>query len=137
MIEDAIKNLLRTDVVLLGLLGGDAQKCDLLTIPSGTNPPYLSFNVIKSVPAGRQNLCDPTAIGLMQTSLMLTPWAELATDVDAMHKAARSALLNCQRTSVFDTQIHSITFQGFEPWAMDEITQLLTRGQVFLVTHNE
>lgn len=138
MIELAILTLLRGSAPLLALVGNEPKRIDLVDIAEGLAvPPYLTFNVTSAVPAGRPNLCNPAALGLLNAEVLVTPWADTVPPVKAMHDAVRAALLAAQRVAVDGVHIQSTAFLRFGPWAREPETNLLTRGQVFLVSYTE
>lgn len=139
MIETVIRDLLRGNAPLLALVGGVPGRIDLLDIAEQqAKPPYLTFNIPTTQQAGRGNLCDPSRLGLLQSELLITPWAETAPEVMAVHSAARAVLLGAQRLQAAGKEvIQSATFVRFGEWAREPETNLLTRGQIFLVTHPE
>lgn len=138
MIELAILTLLRGSAPLLALVGNEPKRIDLVDIAEGLAvPPYLTFNVESAVQAGRPNLCNPATLGLLNAEVLVTPWADTAPPVKAVHDAVRAALLAAQRVTVEGVQIQSTAFVRFGPWAREPETNLLTRGQVFLVSYTE
>lgn len=137
MIEQAILNTLRAHAPLLALLGNDPKRIDLLDVAQGTPAPYLTFNLTDGVQAGRGNLCNPAVLGLLNEDLLITPWAQSAPEVQQIHTAARAALLAAQRRQGDGTLIQSVTFKRFGPWGREPETNLLTRGQFFVVSHTE
>ena len=136
MIELAIRSLLLAHAPLMALLGNQSARVDLVDVPQGTAAPYLTFNLTEASQAGRGNLCDPAALGMLNQTLMLTPWAPTANQVHAINTAARAALLGGRRT-VEGVAIDGISFAGFRQWAREPETNLLTRGQLLTVRHNE
>lgn len=136
MIELAILELLRAHAPLLALLGGDPKRIDLVDIPQGTDPPYLTFNLTEGNRVGKGNLCNPAALGLLSQTLMLTPWAPTAPKVKAINDAAREALVGGPR-SVAGAVIQSISWAGYHQWAREPETNLLTRGQLLTIHHTE
>lgn len=136
MIELSIRSLMLAHAPLMSLLGNQSARVDLVDVPQGTLAPYLTFNLTDGTQAGRGNLCDPTSLGLLNQTLMLTPWAPTANQVHAINTAARAALLSGRQT-VGGVVIDSINFAGFRQWAREPETNLLTRGQVFTVHHTE
>lgn len=136
MIELAIRSLLLAHAPLMALLGNEAGRVDLVDVAQGTPDPYLTYTLADAAPVGRGNLCQPTQLGLLSQTLMLTPWAKTANSVYAIHLAARVALLGGRRT-VAGVAIDCISFAGFRAWAREPQTNLLTRGQLFAVVHTE
>lgn len=136
MIELAILELLRAYAPLLALLGSGPKSIDLVDVAQGTDAPYLTFNFTEGSRIGKGNLCDPTAPCLMSQTLMLTPWAATAQKVQAINTAAMSALVGGPRV-VGGVAIQSITRAGYQQWAREPETNLLTRGQLLTVQHTE
>jgi hypothetical protein len=137
MIETAIRDLLRSNAPLMALLSNSANRVDLLDVGQNTPAPYLTFNADSTVQAGRPNLCNPASLGLLRTELLITPWAKTAPEVAALNAAARAALVSAQPRTVAGVTMQSIAFSQFGPWAREPETNLLTRGQVFLIAHTE
>lgn len=136
MIEQAVLEILRAHAPLVALLGGDPKRIDLCDLAQGTAPPYLTFNLTDASRAGRGNLCNPAALGLLMQTLVLQPWAPTAPLVVAISTAARVALVGGPR-SVAGAAIQSIAWTAFKQWAREPETNLLTRAQVLTVHHTE
>ena len=136
MIEIAVRALLLAHAPLMALLGNQSARVDLMDVPQGTVPPYLTFNLTDAAQVGQGRLCDPAALGLLSQTLMLTPWAATANEVHAIHAAARGALVGGRRT-VEGVAIDSIVFAGYRAWGREPQTNLLTRGQLLTVRHHE
>jgi hypothetical protein len=126
MLENDIKTALRAHPGLMALLGNQPGRVDLVDVAQGTAVPYLTFNVIKSEPLGRGNLCVSDQVGPLISEIFLTPWAPDAVTVDAINTQARAALAPLKAR-----------FVGFRQWAREPQTNLLTRGQVLAVQHTE
>jgi hypothetical protein len=136
MIEQAILQLLRAHAPLMTLLGGRSVAVDLVDVHQDVNPPYLVFNMGDGQRMGRGNLCDPTSLGALSQQILLTPWAKTAPEVQAINAAASAALLGGRRL-VAGVQIQSIQWTAYRAWAREPATQLLTRGLVLTVQHDE
>jgi len=139
MIETVIRDILRAHAPLLALVGGVPGRIDLVDVAEEVaRPPYLTFNLTSGQQVGRGNLCSPASLGLLNSELLVTPWAGEAPDVMAVNTAARAALLAAQRHQVGGVVVvQSITFSRFGAWAREPETNLLTRGQIFVVSHTE
>lgn len=137
MIEQAVSQLLRAHAPLMTLLGNRANAVDLVDVHQDVADPYLVFNLgDASALNSRGNLCNPAALGPLSQQILLTPWAQTATQVQAINEAARDALLGGART-VAGVAIIYIAWTAYRPWARNPDTQLLTRGQILTVQHTE
>ena len=136
MIELAILATLRADATLMALLGGRIGAVDLVDVAQDTNPPYITFTVGDGQRLGRGNLCAPGALGLLSEQILINPWAPTAPEVKAINDAARAALLSGLAGAV-GVDVQSIQWTAYRQWAREPGTNLLTRGQVFTVQHNE
>lgn len=150
MIEQAVLTVLRAHEPLMELMGGDPRRIDLVDVAQGTEPPYLTFNFTEAARMGRANLCDPTELGLLTQTMLLTPWAPTAPLVKAINDAARTALIGGPRMLsgakivnwheyfvVPFVRVQSIQWSGYRQWAREPETNLLTRGQLLTVQHTE
>ena len=136
MIELAIRSLLLAHAPLMALLSNEERRVDLVDVAQDVEPPYLTFNFVEAAPMGSGNVCNPAASQLLSQHLLITPWAPLAPNVHAINQAARAALLGGRRM-VEGCQIDSISFLGLRGWQREPQTNLLTRGLVLAVKHNE
>lgn len=137
MIEESIAEILRGNSVLMTLLGQRSGAVDLVDVPMEIKAPYLVFNLFEGQRLGRPNLCSPSSIGLLSQQLLLAPWAPTAPMVKAINDAARTALLALSAQQMSVHNIQSIQFLGYRQWAREPDTNLLTRGQLLVVQHNE
>lgn len=137
MLEEHIAEILRGNAALSELLGNRSGAIDLVDVPMEIKAPYLVFNLGDGQRLGRPNLCSPGAIGLLSQQLLLMPWAPTAPLVKAINDAARTALLSASAAALAAWDIQSIQFVGYRQWAREPDTNLLTRGQLLTVQHNE
>lgn len=136
MIEQTIRAILIAHAPLMALLSNREQNIDLVDVAQDVNAPYLTFNLTDGVAMGAGNLCNPVAKQLLSQTLLITPWAASAPAVQAMSDEARAALVGGART-VGSYKIDSILFEGYRAWAREPQTNLLTRGLLLTVRHQE
>lgn len=126
MLVTDIRDVLLASSTLMAFLGSRTDAVDLVDVDMGVKAPYVTFNVMKTDPLRKGNLCDPTALGPQLSEVMFTPWAPSAAMVEQLNDAVRVAVLG---------SVLKPTFAGFRQWAREPDTNLLTRGQVFTIQH--